>query len=642
MDYRREIDGLRAIAVIPVILFHAGLPFFSGGFVGVDIFFVISGYLITSVLFRDIKSGGFSFSYFYERRVRRIAPALLLVMFVSVLLSWFVLLPADMKAFSQSLVSITLVSPNLFFWLQTDYFSPAAEMNPLLHTWSLGVEEQFYIFWPLIILFIWRFELKRQAVFLIALCSVSFFAMEYARTENASFAFYQFPTRAWELILGALAAVFLSIRDERNFGPHISNTMSLLGLVLIFISVVWLDKKSGYPGVWTLLPTSGTFLLLVFCQRQHIVTKLLGHKWLVAIGLVSYSAYLWHQPIFAFSKHYLVAPASWQLITCLVFVSFVLAFFTWRFVETPFRSASKVGHRHLYTALFAALLFFMGFGLLGHFSNGFDGRNVDGVSLRDIGARLQPNYGLSRECDSDILHLEACVYGAQPDTALWGDSYAMQLAPALTGESNSLSLVQYTLSSCRPLLGLSIMGGEYSVDWSQRCIKFNQSAYDRIVANDQIKRVVVSSMFLFSGYSLYDGSELRDYDSKVVETAVVESLRRLKSSGKEVIIVSPMPSNGRDIGRCLARAKIAGEDLNSCNFKRSEWSSEFLEGRAVVSRLAAEGFKVLWLDEIFCGAEVCQTAFEGTFLYRDKGHISISGATYMREKLDFVDRLLSH
>ena len=179
MDYRREIDGLRAIAVIPVILFHAGLPFFSGGFVGVDIFFVISGYLITSVLFRDIKSGGFSFSYFYERRVRRIAPALLLVMFVSVLLSWFVLLPADMKAFSQSLVSITLVSPNLFFWLQTDYFSPAAEMNPLLHTWSLGVEEQFYIFWPLIILFIWRFELKRQAVFLIALCSVSFFNFSY-------------------------------------------------------------------------------------------------------------------------------------------------------------------------------------------------------------------------------------------------------------------------------------------------------------------------------------------------------------------------------------------------------------------------------------------------------------------------------
>ena len=160
--------------------------------------------------------------------------------------------------------------------------------------------------------------------------------------------------------------------------------------------------------------------------------------------------------------------------------------------------------------------FLWGLGLLGHFSNGFDGRNVDGVSLRDIGARLQPNYGLSKECDSDILDIEACVYGTLPDTALWGDSYAMQLAPALTGDSNSLSLVQYTLSSCRPLLGLSIMGGEYSVDWSQRCIKFNERAYDRIVANDQIKRVVVSSMFLFSGYSLYDGSELRDYDSKVV------------------------------------------------------------------------------------------------------------------------------
>jgi hypothetical protein len=322
-------------------------------------------------------------------------------------------------------------------------------------------------------------------------------------------------------------------------------------------------------------------------------------------------------------------------------VSFALAFFTWRFVEIPFRSASKVSRRHLYTAFCTTLLFFLGFGLLGHFSNGFESRNVGGVSLRDIGALLQPNYGLSKECDSDVLQLEACGYGTMPDTALWGDSYAMHLAPALTGDSNSLSLVQYTLSSCRPVLDLSIMGGDYSVDWSQRCIKFNESAFDWIVANDQIKRVVVSSMFLFSGYRLYDGSELRDYDSKVVESALVESLRLLKSFDKEVIIISPMPSNGRDIGRCLARSRILGKDLNSCNFKRSDWSKEFLEGRAVVSRLAAEGFKVLWLDEIFCDAEVCHTVYEDTFLYRDKGHISISGATYMREKLDFVDRLLS-
>ena len=641
MDYRREIDGLRAIAVIPVILFHAGVPYFSGGFVGVDVFFVISGYLITSILFRDLKSGSFSFTHFYERRVRRIAPALFLVMFVSVFLSWFVLLPADMKAFSQSLVSISLLSPNLFFWLQTDYFSSAAEMNPLLHTWSLGVEEQFYVFWPLIILFIWKFQRKHQFVFLIAACSVSFFAMEYARTESTSFAFYQFPTRAWELILGAQAALFLNSKDGRNFGPHTSNMMTLLGLGLIFISVVWLDKKSGYPGVWTLLPTAGAFLLIVFCQPHHTVTKLLGHTWLVAIGLISYSAYLWHQPIFAFSKHYLVAPPSLPVMICLVFASFVLAFFTWRFVEIPFRSASKVSRRHLFTTFFFALSCFMGVGLLGHFSNGFDSRNVGGESLRDIDALLQPNYGLSKECDSDVLQLEACGYGAMPDTALWGDSYAMHLAPALTGDSKSLSLVQHTLSSCRPVLGLSIMGGDYSVDWSQRCIQFNKSAFDWIVANDQIKRVVVSSMFLFSGYSLYDGSGLRDYDSKVVENALVESLRLLKSFDKEVIIVSPMPSNGSDIGRCLARSRILGKDLSKCNFNRSDWSSEFLEGRGIVSKLAAEGFKVLWLDEIFCDAEVCHTVYEDTFLYRDKGHISISGAMYMREELDFVDRLLS-
>jgi peptidoglycan/LPS O-acetylase OafA/YrhL len=640
MNYRNEIDGLRAIAVVPVIFFHAGVPYFSGGFVGVDVFFVISGYLITSILLRDIKLGAFSVTDFYERRARRILPALFLVMFVSILFSWFLLLAADMKAFSQSLVSISLLSPNILFWLQTDYFSSAAEMKPLLHTWSLGVEEQFYLFWPLVIFSIWKFQHRHKFLLLIILCLISFFTMQYARTESTSFAFYQFPTRAWELILGALAALFLNSKNGYIFGKLMSNIMATLGLFLIFFSVIWLDKKSGYPSTWTLLPAAGTLLVIIFSQPKQVVTQFLGQAWLVAIGLISYSAYLWHQPVFAFARHYLTVPPPWQLMIFLVFVSFFLAFLTWRFIERPFRSASKVSRPYLLSACFVALSFFMGFGLLGHFSNGYDERHFNSISLREIDTVMKPNYGLSKQCDG-FQQLDTCTYGAEPNTVLWGDSYAMHLAPALMGDPESISFVQRTFSSCRPMLGLSIMGGDYSAEWSQNCLEFNQKTVDWILANDQIKRVVISSMFLFSGYKLFDGDRFYAYSFELVENALVDSLRLLEDAKKEVIIVSPMPSNGHDIGRCLARSKIMGERLDVCNFDRDNWSDEFLEGQKFVSRLASRGFRTLWLDDIFCKTGVCITSFGETFVFRDKGHLSVSGATYMREKLNFIDHLLT-
>ena len=641
MKYRHEIDGLRAIAVIPVILFHAGLPYFSGGFVGVDVFFVISGYLITSILVRDVSVGTFSLTDFYERRARRILPALFLVMFVSVLFSWFVLLAADMKAFSQSLVSISLLSPNILFWLQTDYFSSAAEMKPLLHTWSIGVEEQFYLFWPLVILLIWKCQGRHQFLLLITLCLISFLAMQYARTESTSFAFYQFPTRAWELILGALAALFLNSRDGRLFGDLMASIMAAFGLFLIFFSVVWLDKKSGYPSTWTMLPTTGTLLVIVFSQPKQVVTRFLGQSWLVAIGLISYSAYLWHQPVFAFARHYAKVPPPWQLMVFLVFVSFFLAYCTWRFIERPFRSVSRVSRRYLLNTCFVAISFFIGFGLLGHFSNGYDGRQFNSISLREIDTLMKPNYGLSEQCNGYSQEIDACVYGTAPNTVLWGDSYAMHLAPALMGDPEALSFVQRTFSSCRPMLGLSIMGGDYSSEWAQNCLEFNQKTVDWIIANDQIKRVVISSMFLFSGYKLFDGNKSYDYNSKMVEDALINSLLLLEGAGKDVIVVSPMPSNGHDIGRCLARSKIVGESLNACNFDRDDWSDEFLEGHSFVSRLASEGFRTIWLDKIFCKTGTCLASYEGIFVFRDKGHLSISGATYMGEKLNFADHLLT-
>ena len=350
MNYRREIDGLRALAVLPVILFHAGFETFSGGFVGVDVFFVISGYLITSIILYDMEAGTFSLIRFYERRARRILPALYFVIFACIPIAWLWLLPPDMKNFSQSLVAVSVFASNIFFWIESGYFSTAAEYKPLLHTWSLSLEEQYYVLFPLFMLLAWRLGKKWIVGLLIVMAIVSLTAAQWGSLNIPSATFFLLPTRGWELLFGTFIAFYYHQKKiisacDVNSNNTLNQALSLLGISLICVAVFVFDKHTPFPGLYALMPTIGTALIVLFAYPRTFVGRILGNKVFVGIGLISYSAYLWHQPLFAFARHRNIAEPNNLMLVLLVVIAFILAYVSWRFVERPFRNKSFIGSK---------------------------------------------------------------------------------------------------------------------------------------------------------------------------------------------------------------------------------------------------------------------------------------------------------
>ena len=358
MKYRAEIDGLRALAVVPVILFHAGFELFSGGFVGVDVFFVISGYLITTILIEDLENKRFSIVNFYERRARRILPALFFVMLVCIPFAWMLLSNTALNKFGSGLIGVSLFLSNVVFWKQQGYFDESAELNPILHTWSLAVEEQYYVLFPIFLILAWRFGKNRVFWMVVVIAIISLLLSEWGWRNQATANFYLAPTRAWELFAGSIAA--FTVHKQ---GVQKNNLLALIGLAAVIYSIFFYNETTPFPSVYALVPVLGVVLLVLYADKETFSAKLLSSKGFVGIGLVSYSAYLWHQPFFAFFRVYnkeitLNIYASLGL----VFLTFVIAYLSWRFVEKPFRSRANFNKLSLFSLSLASLLLIYVFG----------------------------------------------------------------------------------------------------------------------------------------------------------------------------------------------------------------------------------------------------------------------------------------
>ena len=386
MVYRKDIDGLRAVAVLPVLLFHAGFDAFGGGFVGVDVFFVISGYLITALILKEKEEGTFSLLNFYERRARRILPALFFVMLCCLPFGWLWLLPSALHDLADSMIAVVLFVSNIHFYQEAGYFAPAANEQPLLHTWSLSVEEQFYLLFPLLIMAFWSKGRKFLIGLVASIGMLSLLVAQFgghafnfgeaitskaAFTSVPEFAFYLLPTRAWELLLGSLAAFYLQRNEGRDWGGE---TLSLMGLASILYAVITFDDRTPHPSFFTLLPVGGTVLIILFATPGTLAARLLSTPLLVGLGLISYSVYLWHQPLFAFfriSGHEDPSPLAFLL---LIMLSLGLGWLTWRYVERPFRDRGRVSRKQIfrYSALGAGAL--GSIALLGHEFDGFINR----------------------------------------------------------------------------------------------------------------------------------------------------------------------------------------------------------------------------------------------------------------------------
>jgi len=417
LNYRIEIDGLRAFAVIPVILFHAGLELFSGGFVGVDVFFVISGYLITTIIVADIENNRFSFAHFYERRARRILPVLYVVVLVSLAVSSVLLLPQELLSAARSAISIPFFASNFFFWSERGYFGTAAELKPFIHTWSLAVEEQFYIVFPIVLLFLSRLNKHLSAALLFIAFVLSLTASFYVTKLHFDTAFY-FPfTRAWELLIGAFCALVLYKRDHL-LSENKSECISLIGLGMIVWSYVSFDSDTLFPYLWALVPTIGTALFILTAANTRYVKQIIGWQHLVFIGVISYSLYLWHQPLFAFARTLDLFEGKEFLFTM---IALALSYLSYRFIESPFRDRSCISTRMIWTLAFLVTLAIIVFGSLLIMGKGLPGRYAKGDQELLLQLATYKGYNNARFV---ALESEPFDKDASKKILLVGDSHA--------------------------------------------------------------------------------------------------------------------------------------------------------------------------------------------------------------------------
>jgi peptidoglycan/LPS O-acetylase OafA/YrhL len=464
LGYRPEIDGLRALAVLPVIFFHAGFELLEGGFVGVDVFFVISGYLITAILYREIQGGTFTLARFYERRIRRLYPALTLVTFACLPFAWLWLLPSDFRQFLHSMAAIQVFASNIYFWQEMGYFSTAAELTPLLHTWSLAVEEQFYVVFPLALILL-RSVRRHLLMVLIGLAlAASLMLAEHWSTRHPEAAFFLLPTRAWELLTGSMLALLMERwRPARN---ALSEILALAGVAMILFAIFTFHNRTPFPGFLALLPVGGTALVIAFAQRDTLVARFLSLRPLIFIGLLSYSAYLWHQPLFAFTRIRFHSSMGVPLYLLLIILTFVLAYLSWRFVETPFRKGFRVPRRVLLrtTVLASSLLFVSAVAAslypqpILRLEKRLEPDQLSALAMVEE-ARSQEQQEVDAGCvfhrteldDPTLARLQACFERHGPGLVVLGDSHGKNVFNGLASTGKEPFLFGFTRSGCIPL-----------------------------------------------------------------------------------------------------------------------------------------------------------------------------------------------
>lgn len=612
MNYRPDIDALRGIAVLSVILFHLGFSPISGGFVGVDIFFVISGYVIAKSLEEDLHHNKFSILKFYNKRIRRIFPALFATFLMTYIAGYFLILPHFFEKFSQSLISSALFVSNIFFWKDSGYFSADALTRPLLHTWSLSVEEQYYIFYPLLTYAVYHFFGKRWFTVLFPLfigsLALSIYATSIAPTAN----FFLSPTRAWELLTGALLAhTALPIIQQR----WQKESMSLIGALLLAYPIFFFHDDTPFPGLNALYPCLGAAAIIYAGQSsaRSIILKIFSNKPLVWIGLISYSLYLIHWPVIVFFYFVNLAPPT-ALQSAIILVSvFSLAYLSWRYVEQPFRAIDPTPKRKILIAMGLA-------GITVACLAGYAGMATKGFASR------YPDFKYEKDNTSNMWRLGTCFFEKNPDknlwdykqcqitnngtetVLLWGDSFAAHYTQGILALSKDIpyTVVQYTAAGCPPILSYysyanNARGGTHN----KACTPFNAGALD-IIKEHHITKVILSGR--------WSNLKSRGLDG------LSDTIATLKKMGVTVYVIGQSPEFPIDV-QILAYMKGAKSPDAT-----DKWSIHF--DSDINDRLAALAKDVIFIDPMtsLCDGNMCTYRENGKMLFSDYGHYSEDGS----------------
>jgi peptidoglycan/LPS O-acetylase OafA/YrhL len=621
IEYRPEIDGLRALAVVPVLLYHAHLGA-SGGFVGVDVFFVISGFLITSLLLKKSKDSPLNLLEFWERRIRRLFPGLAVMTLATLVVGWFLLLPADYKELGESVCAQTLLSSNIFFWRHTGYFDSGADLKPLLHTWSLAVEEQFYLLYPLMLVGLARLRRPAGELIFLFVCIASFAVSFRGVANDRQATFYLLPSRIWELGLGAIVA---ALPRTIPYPAWVRELASGIGLVMIMYATCFYDASTPFPGIAALLPCCGAALFIQSNGRQlTLAGKVLSYRPIVFVGLISYSLYLWHWPVLVFENYWALIPVPFPVRIGLLCLCFLLAVASWKYVEMPCRNRRFLpGKITVFLSALgtASILLMLGIGISRF--DGVDSRLPDAVLRFANGSSdFNPNFfsqislldaqagrflGLGSKRPEDPIQL-----------LVWGDSHAMAALPALDYlcQKHSVRAFAATHAATPPLLDY-IPNTFYS--FHQDAPAFGQAVIKFIRAH-QIRNVILIARW--HGYQAGESAEFH--------TDLNKTLTELQKCGAKTWIMQEVPNFPWDVPRALARAALFNNDPEKLNLPLNSYLEQNADQEREFLGVAKSNVIVLNPAKYFSKGAIVPSSENGFPICRDDHHLTIHGTILIR------------
>ena len=628
--YRPDIDGLRAFAVLSVVAFHAFPAWAKGGFIGVDMFFVISGYLISSIIFSGLETGSFRIADFYMRRIRRIFPALIVVMIASLSFGWYALLADEYTQLGKHVVGGALFLSNFISYGESGYFDKAASTKPMLHLWTLAIEEQFYIFWPLMLAFVW----KRKWNFLsltVAIAIFSFIANLYLVSRNPPAAFYWPISRFWELMIGGLLAYITLHKKELLVAGK--NLQSLMGFALLGAGLALIEKEDEFPGWWALLPTAGTFFVLSAGPEGWLNKYLLSNKIVVWVGLISYPFYLWHWPALSFARILESEPPDRNLRISAVLLSIFLAAITYLAVEKPIRRARNAAVYLLCTIFFIATLGFAVF-----YNDGFIQRLGKDFAVLKTNNNESEHSITSKTCGtfhpSDISLKMNCAefdINTNDNVAVYGDSHAAAAAPGIAEylRDRSVGTYLYAKTACPLFLGVGV-----GPDRAERrkCFDLAEESLKSIAADSTIKKVFIFTrgpMYLTGTQSADNAVGYLAVPPEEFKDSLQKTIDYLNGAGKAVYYVTENPELISTPHACERRPiRLRRKNCDVYKVDALLRQQQYLQ---IVNEL--NRVKVIYTIDKFCPNGKCLTEIDASYLYEDSDHLSIEGSRFQAKEV---------
>ena len=643
--YRADVDGLRAVAVLSVLFFHAQILHSQGGFVGVDVFFVISGYLITTLIARDMEESKFSFASFYERRMRRIFPALFGVLFFCIVAAAVLFSPQDLLIFGKTLLATTFFASNIYFWLNAPkfgYFSNVSLYQALLHTWSLAVEEQFYLVFPAVLLLVFRWAKHRIRVWLWILTAVSFGLNLWATAHRPVAAFYLSVPRAWELLMGGLLAA-KAVPALHNQTAR--NAAGLLGLGMVIFAVFTFDSATAFPGFNALLPCVGTWLVIYAGEQgRSFVKTALSVRPLVFIGIISYSLYLWHWPLLVFTRYFVAGELTGAEAAGVLACSAVMAFISFEYIERPFRgSGSSFTRRQIFALGLTASMISAAAGLIAYLTQGVPLRYsattrqlvAENMSRRDDYDQSCGNWRIDAHSLADIRF---CSLGnpSSEKIMFWGDSHVEQLYPAVTeiynaGDLRSQGALFVIANGCLPATHLNSIGGYH-------CDTFSRLAMVRAEMKD-IDTVFIGFDTWWAENDGFICLSVNGRCTKNLSSAetmrqflaeLSENIRTLRDLGKRVIVSLPFPMYDKSIPELEMRNAVFGRF--GLGGKATDFTSPTVR-EEIRSTAIAAGAQTFDPRASLCDQHGCVTEVKGVSIYIDSHHLAASQVGILKDNL---------